>query len=1000
LGPVGYWPADAREGVVLRDLSPTGNDGEIVHVPWEAGADLLDFTGAFQWLEIPANAAYQTERFSLGGWVWMRSPVIGSGWPNRQGFLFLGNDDWLNQVGVQLCIRRQELIDVVSDGREDVLGTRQWVGDVDGVRIREGRGEPSLPLKEWHHLIYTFEPHADQPGLPEAPNLALEATVTVSNDGGHAIRAPANAFDGDPETHWVLWPGAGPQPDHEKWIQIDFAEPTTLNRIRLLGRTGRTDYFAEGKLRFSDGSEIAVPSLVDGWDALFPDKTVEWVRFEAGRVVGPRPGLAEIGLYKDPQTVYQEEGIIENSVVGSGVLGTGTLYWNGKPIASSEEVLYRRAKDPLRVGNDAYWWHQQGGKSGALDGSVRDLVWFDRALSAEEVGTLHEATVPQVTPRSFGEDDLVVGSFAYGEYAMGGREVSWEEVSDLPANERRRLLEDLASRDAAFKERHLAEIEGLLGEALGNPETRLAAVRLALSLPDAASREAWTQRAVEACGTAVGDESLDRDARAEAALGLAEAGKSAEPSLPVVEGTLAQLLAEEGAAFPVVEDHFRNALIRALLEIHPEGPEVGSLLLRSLVDPAFTLVDFPAGPSRPVRNLLEAGQVQTGLDLLRKLTTSLSPDFFTRHDTGPAGNYTGTAEYQGYTYKVGTGEAWQGVEAIAPEDYEKVVARWAGTVPSAAAWRSPDFPHLYRVPITKTGPDGETQKIYLEGPDFVLDGHDAKVRGWSIFIDELGYVHLMGGQHNMPNPDYFIPGSWERMGLSSDRSSEDFPAQMYWVSSEPGSIDSFEFVGSRSDPRRVPANYLNYLVFLQSPERETFLYGRASGSGFQSWGMFRYGANDQRWVPVGDDPFVVAEDLRETNPDWLELCRDPIRGGIPKAPTGENVLVWAWQPGFYNFCRDNWGARFDPTGRIHVHMQINGLNEEGHNRFSGVYAYSDDLGRTFHRADGTPVELPLTINPAPGHGADLADGDTRQWWTLWVGLIEELGFKVVRPSAL
>ena len=56
-----------------------------------------------------------------------------------------------------------------------------------------------------------------------------------------------------------------------------------------------------------------------------------------------------------------------------------------------------------------------------------------------------------------------------------------------------------------------------------------------------------------------------------------------------------------------------------------------------------------------------------------------------------------------------------------------------------------------------------------------------------------------------------------------------------------------------------------------------------------------------------------------------------------------------------------------------------------------VYAYSDDLGDTFHRADGTRLELPLTVNPIPGHHAAMDFHSTRRWFDLWYSLLRHAG---------
>jgi hypothetical protein len=36
-----------------------------------------------------------------------------------------------------------------------------------------------------------------------------------------------------------------------------------------------------------------------------------------------------------------------------------------------------------------------------------------------------------------------------------------------------------------------------------------------------------------------------------------------------------------------------------------------------------------------------------------------------------------------------------------------------------------------------------------------------------------------------------------------------------------------------------------------------------------------------------------------------------------------------------------------------------------------VYAFSDNGGKAFHRADGTPLKTPPTVSPAPEHNADI-----------------------------
>jgi len=214
---------------------------------------------------------------------------------------------------------------------------------------------------------------------------------------------------------------------------------------------------------------------------------------------------------------------------------------------------------------------------------------------------------------------------------------------------------------------------------------------------------------------------------------------------------------------------------------------------------------------------------------------------------------------------------------------------------------------------------------------------------------------------------------------------------MYWVSRSPGDFADMEFVGCKTDPRRVPAVYLNYMSIVQSLAGETFLYGRTDALGWQSWGAYRYDSEARRWQSVGGDPYEVYRDAFATHPEWRKFLHHSIRGKIADAPTEARALAWAWQPPFYNFCRDDWGLRFDRTGRLHAHLQISGLNLEGRVIPSSVYAWSDDSGASFHRADGSAVKLPLTLNPAPAHRADIAEPENALWWQTWFSLVPRQG---------
>ncbi len=46
------------------------------------------------------------------------------------------------------------MIDVVSDGKEDVMGTRLYASNKNGKRVEQAYGKPNLAVGQWHHLLY------------------------------------------------------------------------------------------------------------------------------------------------------------------------------------------------------------------------------------------------------------------------------------------------------------------------------------------------------------------------------------------------------------------------------------------------------------------------------------------------------------------------------------------------------------------------------------------------------------------------------------------------------------------------------------------------------------------------------------------------------------------------------------------------------------------------------------------------------------------------------
>ena len=867
LQPVGYWPADEGKGEVLHDLSDNANHGAINQVPWKD--NLLDFTGAYQWLEIPNHPRYQMPAFSIGGWVFKRESQFDGWWAGggnttlfgnayggsdftvemlydtdvlyQKSNLFGGGVPWDHRTsGISLCLRRGSVMDVVSGGR-DALGTQAA-----GTALDEG---------EWLHVLYTYD-------------------------------------------SWTPLEGGG------QWLNL------------------------------------------------------------------------------------------QDSAMVRGNTGVARLYINGDLVKTGEQVPFAPRDKPFLVGSDAGWWLQSN-HSGSLNGSIRDLVMFDRALDADEVRKLVKNTHPAVMPVIVSEDALV----------LDGRDVSLVQWPALSVDDRRRALEQIEGWEAGRLRGKSTELAPVLIVALDAWPLRRAATALLVKLDDATATSTLEEHLPHFVRT-VEDASRPREERAETVLAIREMKMTAQEAVPALATVLEQLLEQDAARVPRVEDLLRNALIRSLLDVAPDNERTRELLGRALAKPVLTGLDLAQPQFAGLRALIADGRYMDALEASRGLEGNQAQTLFFSHGDphrdarrtgrGSPRAYTGMTERNGTIYKVGTGEAWRGVGKISPADFEAVVARVAERYPEAKDWRSPDDPHLYRVPITKIDPDGKEQTIYLEGEDFIIGTADQKYWGWSIAVDTDGYVHVTGGMHNAPNPKSFIPGSWEEMGASYDYRHDDYPNGMFWVSREPGDIATLEFVGQRGNPRGVSVPLgINYMNYTQDRYGILYLYGRIYVQGIQSWGLYRYDVEEKRWAGIGG----FAPDVKRAFPEWtqyhVKFACDWL--ALPTMRWRHDhrfntVLAWARQAHFYNYIR-SWGVKFDPANRMHVQVELFGFDEAYQNRNRSLYAWSDDGGQSFHRADGTPVALPLTVNPGPGN-TDLANHSSQQWWDLWLGLLRDAGYSI------
>lgn len=230
-------------------------------------------------------------------------------------------------------------------------------------------------------------------------------------------------------------------------------------------------------------------------------------------------------------------------------------------------------------------------------------------------------------------------------------------------------------------------------------------------------------------------------------------------------------------------------------------------------------------------------------------------------------------------------------------------------------------------------------KIPLSGSGAVthtlVAGTDPKVRGycisdnnhktWEIAVDRAGYIHVSGDMHT-------------RMDMG------------YWRSDKPEDISSFTQIEWEDKPPGTP---------LRCPI--------SRGTTFPHFRKDRKG--QLFWSAQQSSSFLPFCSYDETTKRWTSL-------GGPKPVKGGEIGL-AWTPaGAHDisnekskFSASSFAPVWDSNNRLH--MMIGMLDKDTHGPHPPgvgtdiIYAYSDDGGRTAHRADGTPVQYPIRASSGP-----------------------------------
>lgn len=272
--------------------------------------------------------------------------------------------------------------------------------------------------------------------------------------------------------------------------------------------------------------------------------------------------------------------------------------------------------------------------------------------------------------------------------------------------------------------------------------------------------------------------------------------------------------------------------------------------------------------------------------------------------------------------------------ASAPQDTFEVKQEMVFGAYDAVHWQTPVTTYngsiyfvwvdnLLRTMIAKKTPDGKVAtNVILEKSD--PDNNHSLT---SVAIDKKGYIHVAYNMHQSMNNSN-VPGEtgWQ-----------------YKVSDKPEDISSFTFVGNSE--RTIPGQKITYPSFTKDNNgalyvtfrHRTHPEGNFQVDGSQGIGIARYDVNSQRWTMLGGTDYKYGVKTFF----WSDSSA--------RTDGGKSVGYQGYRAKIV-FGRNN---------RMHVSWNV--FVEPGDGASHIMYAYSDDDGATFKKADGQKISsLPIT----------------------------------------
>lgn len=282
---------------------------------------------------------------------------------------------------------------------------------------------------------------------------------------------------------------------------------------------------------------------------------------------------------------------------------------------------------------------------------------------------------------------------------------------------------------------------------------------------------------------------------------------------------------------------------------------------------------------------------------------------------------------------------------VTGSDWQTPVATYNGAIYYVYVTRQ------LRTLIVKKSSDGSISKSVI----FEETDRNPWYNGASVCVDRDGYIHVAGNMHHSPfnhpktgNPYYEY--AWQ-----------------YVVSDKPEDISSFSFVGD-DQTRTIPGTWITYPSFARDPNgvlyvafRHRIKFGTGWSPGILAAAIARYDSDAKVWVMLGGTHYPH----RKKTFFWNNSGAD----GTAYQPYRPRIF-------------------FDRHNRMHVTWVVDDGNGSSGYHTHVLYAFSDDGGDTFKRADGSRYEtLPITLaNADVVVGPEWTGGDGSLWYTSYVGV--------------